>query len=168
MPLRSAPHSLLLAAVLLGSGCADRGSFPSLAPRPVEQLGFEEPSRPAPDVANDTALRQRVSALLAEAQAGQADFAAALGAAQRAVAAAGAPQGETWVVAHQAISRLESARRRTATAVADLDAIAIERAAVLTSSADRAALARALEEALTLATGQRSGIDALLARLRPA
>ncbi len=168
MPSSFPARSLTLAAALLAGGCADRGTFPSLAPRPVEKLGFEEPVRAAPDLPADAALRQRVASLLGEAQAGQNDYAAAVGAAERAVAAAGAPEGEAWVVAHQAISRLESARRRTATAMADLDALAVERAAALTNTADKAALDAALATAVQLAEEQRRGIDALLARLRPA
>ena len=40
---------LLLPAVALAAGCTQAGNYPSLAPRPVELLSFEEPVRVDPE-----------------------------------------------------------------------------------------------------------------------
>ena len=67
----------LALAFLTVCGCTIGGDYPSLAPRPVEQLSFEEPIKVDPPVAADPALRSRVAALLARARAGDGAFEAA-------------------------------------------------------------------------------------------
>lgn len=125
MTFRSlAPAAPLL--TLLIAGCATGGDFPSLAPRPVEQLPFEEPIKVDPPVAPDPALRNRALGLLAEARAGDGAFEAAYAEAQGRVRGAGGAGTDSWVQAQEAISRVEAARLRTTTALADLDLLVSE------------------------------------------
>ena len=72
-----------------------------------------------------------------------------------------------WVRAQQAISRLEAARHKTVSALAELDALALSRAEVPTSEADMAALTSAIAAAGDLARQQQDRIDRLRARLSP-
>jgi len=112
---------LASALVLLAAGCATGGEFPSLAPRPVEQLSFEEPVRVDPPVAADPALRARANALVAEARGGDRAFETAYGVAASRVRGAGAAGSDSWVQAQEAISRVEASRAITSSALADLD-----------------------------------------------
>ena len=155
----------LVAALALG-GCAGDGSFPSLAPRPEESAPLTEPPPPAPaEVARDPALAGRLAVLQAEAQAGGRAFDEAFPGARAAVAAAGARDSESWVMAQQALSRLEAARVRTTTALAELDRIALERADRPANGEDSAALGAATAAVQALATDQQGRIDGLRARL---
>ena len=159
----------LIAPILLAAGgCAAEGTYPSLEPRPVEKLGFEEPDRPAPIVPSEPALRARVAELLQMARAGYNSFSEELGAARRASGAAGAAGSETWVVGQEAISRLEAAGSGTAFALAELDALAIARNSVPTNADDLAALNAAITAAQALADEQYAAINALRAGLNPA
>lgn len=149
---------LLPLALLTIAGCAPKGAFPSLAPRPVEKLGMDEPLRVAAPVAEDPALIKRVAELLATARRGQRDFEASLPAAR----SGGAPMGsEAWVQAQQALSALEASRTPTLTALADLDALRAERASLPTSPADYQALLEAVEAVTILARTQQQQVDSL-------
>jgi hypothetical protein len=160
--MRTPGPALAALAALLLAGCVSAGPFPSLAPRPAEQEDWsEEPVRPIPVVADDPALRARIAALLDEARAGQRAFEAEAPGAERAAARAGREGSDSWLEAQQAISRLEAARGRSGTALADLHALALARAAGPTSEADQAALKAAIEEAEAIAAGQQQRIDAL-------
>ena len=115
--------SRLLSAliVLAVAGCTTGGDFPSLAPRAVEQLSFEEPVKVDPPVAADPALSAQANALLAEARQGDRIFDTAYGQALPRVRAGGAARSDSWVQAQEAISRVETARTVTSGALADLD-----------------------------------------------
>ena len=165
------PFILALAAGvgLILAGCVSAGPFPSLAPRPEEaDFSTAESVRPAPDVPDDARLRARIGALVAQALEGLTAFDAAFPAADRATAAAGAEGSDGWTVAQQALSRLEAARRPSTTARADLDALAVDRAAMPTSAGDLATLDRAIAEAERIVLNQQVRFDRLRARLRPA
>ncbi len=116
----------LAASVLLLAGCATGGEFPSLAPRTVEQLGFEEPIKVDPPVEPDPALRSRAAALLAEARAGDGEFESAYARALPLVRGAGAAGSDSWIQAQEAISRVEAARAGTTRALAALDLLITE------------------------------------------
>jgi len=76
-------------------------------------------------------------------------------AAHAAAARAGGSGSDSWVEAQQALSRVESARARTTAALADLDALAVERAAAGTlSQGDSERLSAATAEIQALADGQ--------------
>ena len=117
----SALRCLAPLLVLAAGGCTTGGNFPSLAPRPVEQLSFEEVVKVDPPVAADPALSARAIALLAEARQGDGAFDAAYGQALPQVRAGGAVGSDSWVQAQEAISRVEAARKGTSGALADLD-----------------------------------------------
>ena len=146
---------------LLIAGCASGGDFPSLAPRPVEQLSMEEPVRVDPAVAPDPALRGRVAELLARARAGDAAFERAYARAAPLARAAGGASSDSWVQAQEAISRAEVARTETTVALADLDRLAVERADVPTSDSDHAALMEAVQTAQALANDQHRRLEGL-------
>ena len=157
----------LLLPLLVLAGCAAEGPFPSLQPRPVEKLSMDEPVREVPVVAADLGLAARTAELLAEARRGQREFEAVLPAARARVRAAGAAASESWIEAQQAVSRLEAARALTVTALAQLDELAIERAARPTNAGQFQALLAAQEAAEELAQSQQAEIARLQAALRP-
>ena len=130
---------LLLLPVLL-AGSVSQGPFPSLAPRPGEQLAIEEPVRQAPDVPPDPGLRLRVQELRQQAERGRQAFDAAWPAAEAAARAAGASGSDSWIAAEQAISRLEAARMQTTEALAQLDLLASGRASMPTNPDDYQAI----------------------------
>jgi hypothetical protein len=164
-------HSLIplsVAAALLAVGCAAPGDFPSLTVRPAElNRSTEEPVRKAVLIASDPQLLARIADLLTQTQEGQRSFEAGLSAARSAVKRAGAAQSESWIEAQQAVSRLESARAPTVTALFDLDQLAIARAAVPTSAGDFTALIAAIDEASAVARRQREELERLQTALRP-
>lgn len=157
---------LLSPLLLLATGCADQGAFPSLAPRLVERLSNDEPLRIAPVIAPDPELASRVAELLAQARRGHGEFQAALPAAKAAMSRAGASGTESWIEAQQAISRLEGARAPTVIALAQLDLLSVERARQPTNASDMEALLAAVEAAQTLFVSQQAEIDQLRTRLR--
>ena len=158
MSLRCAYLLVLLAAGL--TGCVSQGTYPSLAPRPAEREDWtEEPSHPAPNVADDAALRTRIAALLGQARDGARAFEADLPATERAVAHPGPAESDSWVEAQQAISRLEASRGRSTDAVAELHQLRLARGATPTSAADLAALDAAIAEAEAIVARQQRELD---------
>ena len=125
---------LLLPLVL--AGCVSQGPFPSLAPRPGEQLAVEEPVREAPEIASDPALLARARELRQQAERGQQRFDAAWPAAEAAARRAGPEGSDSWIAAQQAISRLMTAHMETAEALSQLDQLSTGRANLPTNTAD--------------------------------
>ena len=132
---------LCLAPALFLAGCLQgSGSFPSLAPRPYEvdparvAERADDPAA-APAAPAETALsyeqRQAIEAAQDQHRAAEAAFRAALPGVRSAVEAArGAATGsEAWVVAQQALSRLEVSRTPSVEALANLDRLLSERLA---------------------------------------
>lgn len=166
MPRLPAPVALLV-LLALAAGCAAPGPYPSLAPRPAEKAYAEDADerRPTPRP-DDPALAREIDRLVAEAKAGAADFDSAFPAAQAAAGAAGGAGSDGWVEAQQSLSRLESARARTTAALADLDRLAVERAAAGTlGESDSERLRRATAEIQTLADAQADRLQRLGASL---
>lgn len=157
----------LLPLTVLLAGCAARGPFPSLAPRAVERLGDGKPAVIPPAIPSEPGLAARVAELAAEARRGQVAFEAAFPAAAASVGRAGATASESWVVAQQAISRLEAARGPTLIALAQLDRLGVERASRPTSPADFQALLAALDSVAAMARAQTARIDRLRNALSP-
>ncbi|HEX8654326.1 MAG TPA: hypothetical protein VF693_03780 [Allosphingosinicella sp.] len=167
LPRTSAAWPALLAAAAIASACKPEGTFPSLAPRPIESEDpLEEPVRAPPVVVADLELRTSAASLLAEARRGHGAFEAAAGAAASAARGAGAPGSESWVVAQEAISRAEAARAPTMRALAELDRLATERAGLPTNEADFAAIRAALAQAERLAAVQQQRMDGLREAVR--
>ena len=78
----------------------------------------------------DSTLASRIAALLAEATAGDADFAKVETSSSSALTAGRkAPEGsEAWIGAQTAQSALEVARQRTAAALAEIDSLVVAQA----------------------------------------
>jgi hypothetical protein len=158
---RTAPLLLTFFAAVPVTGCATGGEFPSLAPRAVEQLSFEEPVRVDPPVAADPALSGRANALLAEARTGERQFEEAYALALPAVRAAGPVGSDSWVQAQEAISRVEAARIGTSGALSDLDLLVAEQSDEPTNNAFWANLQAARQAAERLVADQRRRLDQL-------
>lgn len=159
MRLLSALTPLILAA------CAGQATGPSLSQRAIEATDLGEPVREvAPPATADAALLAQIEQLLNRAQAGQGAFAALLPRARTAAAAAGTEASESWVVAQQQLSGLESARAETVSALAELDALLATR---LLSGTDAGLVElQAAELRITpIAQAQQRELDGLAARL---
>ena len=175
--------TLLFAGLILLSGCATNGAFPSLQYREIERRfsdlprcgreacaddpDTDEQAAPPAPIADDPALGARIGALTTQAREGQRRFAAALPLANRAAGRAGAAGSESWIEAQQELSRLESARSDTVAALAELDALAVERRAAGTSASDAARIEGALGEVRGLVEAQRAEVLRLQERLSP-
>lgn len=163
--------ALLPLFALLG-GCASgaQGDFPSLAKRPVEGTltvapPVDVPLPPPPPATGD--LAARIAALVQAAEGGDAAFRGASAAAETAAGSASGAgvSSESWVVAHQAISRLDAARAPSTAALADLDAMLIARS----DSGERdgmADLTSARDAVAAMVSAQNARIGALVERLR--
>ena len=128
------PAASLLAASLL-AGCATDGGarFPSLAPRPVERLGFAEPSRPVAPVVTDPALDTAIAAQGAALTRLAAGYDAAAATAQRRVGAAGVARvgSDPWLAGQAALAALDDWRARTTALAVAIEQQASVRAARL-------------------------------------
>lgn len=154
---------LPLALLLLVAGCATKGDYPSLAPRAVEQLPFEEPIKVDPPVAPDPDLRGRAAALLADARAGDGSFEAAYARALPLARGAGAAGSDSWVLAQEAISRVEAARMGTTRALAALDLLVAEQSDDAVNDALWADIQDMRQAAQSLAGEQTRRLDSLKA-----
>ena len=161
------PRRLAFALPLLTAGCSTGGNFPSLLPRPVEQLSMEEPVRTDPLVASNPAIPARAAALVAEARRGDGLFARAYGEALSQVRGAGPSGSDSWIEAQAAITRVEAARRITAAAAGDLDALLIAQAPDPISPADHQALLDSREAVLAISAEQERRLDSLKGSLSP-
>ena len=164
---RLRPLLALLVPLTGLAGCAAPGPYPSLAPRPAEKAYAEdsEERKPTPQP-DDPALALEIDRLVAEAKAGADEFDSALPAAETAAGRSGPAGSDSWIEAQQALSRLESARARTTAALADLDRLAVERAAAGTlGEADAQRLRVATAEIQALADSQADRLQRLGASL---
>ena len=159
MPPRSARLLPLLA--LFAASCANQGAFPSLLPRPVEQLSFEEPIKVDPPVAPDPALRSRAASLLADARAGDGAFEQAYAGALPQVRGAGGAGSDSWVQAQEAISRVEAARNGTTTALAELDLLVSEQSDDPVNEELWAEIQQMRDAAAALAADQQRRVEGL-------
>jgi hypothetical protein len=163
------PFALALLIVLLAAGCTGpSGDIPSLQTRAAESMDPRLPvERPINDRPANPALVARLAALVAQAQAGEPRFDAAIDSARRAAGGAGAPQSEGWIVAQEALSGAVEARGPAAVALASIDSIGA------TLLAEQGGLApsdqRAIEDAAAtvgaIARRQAAAISAIQAQL---
>ena len=119
--------------VPLLAGCAATPvAAPSLAPRAAEAI---DPRVPVPEpllpTAPAPALVENLSALVAQAVAGDKAFAPLIENARRLAALAGAKESESWVVAQQALSAAVGARLPVSSAVGDIDSLGAQRVQTL-------------------------------------
>ncbi|MFV1920506.1 hypothetical protein VPH46_13905 [Sphingomonas sp. MJ1 (PH-R8)] len=123
---------LPLVVLLLASGCVkERGDFPSLLPRAIEQRSDAEPERPVPVATADPALDAQIAKLTSAVDAADTAFRkAADRAEQLARAARGSAQGsERWLDAQTALAEVDVARSEIQQPIAELERLAIDRAA---------------------------------------
>ena len=121
-----APAALLFLAI---GGCArPGGDYPSLSPRAAEAIDprLPLPSEPSPGTLDPT-LSSRLAAAVGTARAEASAFDRLAAIAERAAAAAGPGQSESWVAAQQALSALVAQHGATTRAAADVDALAATR-----------------------------------------
>ena len=160
-------YPLLLIAAL--SGCAFPASRPpSLAPRAAEAIDPRVPVPEAvPSTVIDAGLAEQLSALVAQAEAGDAAFRTATPAARQTAAAAGARGSESWVAAQQALSVLVSAKGPVTRALADIDALGAARLQRLggTGAADMRAIQAASSRVAEIDRRQAALIDELQRQL---
>jgi hypothetical protein len=112
--------------LLILAACSAPGSpYPSLQPRAAEAIDPRVPvTRPMNNRPASASLTERLGALVGEAETGNESFDGAASEAERLANAAGAPQSESWIAAQEALTAAIAARRPTATALGDVDAIA--------------------------------------------
>jgi len=164
------PSALPILIAFCLAGCASDGGarYPSLAPRPAEAIGFEEPEAPTPaPSAPDPALDAQIAAATASlAEQARAFHAAERTASSRAAAARGAPAGsEPWLNAKIALGDLDVIRADAGDPLAVLEQLAIDRAVLL--AAPYPALDRALADTraqVAEMTTRIAAIEAGLAR----
>ncbi len=108
------------------AGCTGpRSGYPSLAPRPVEEMSLAEPTRPAPPPAVESATAAaRYAPIVAQAREDDAVFRHTLDEERGALTRGrGAPAGsEAWTAAQQALSRVETMRGPVVRTLSELDA----------------------------------------------
>jgi hypothetical protein len=162
------PLPLACLLSLLAAGCAEPGPYPSLALRPAEAVyAAGDPERVPVATPDDPTIVGQIEMLVQSGRAGNAAFEEALARAQPLVARAGAPASDSWIEAHQALSRAQSARQQTLRAVADLDAYAISRARDgLVSPTDTERLQAGTAALQAIADLQQDQLAALQAQLR--
>jgi hypothetical protein len=162
-PFRPSCKLLILPVALALTGCSDTaGGYPSLQPRPVEQLSFAEPQRAAPPPAvADPAAIARFAPMIERARKADDVFRQALKAESGALARGrkAATGSDAWGIAQQSLSRVETARGPVQRILSDLDA-ARNAPPTETSTGEALAAAQAFDEVQAI---DRSETDALRA-----
>ena len=115
---------LILTMLALGACSSAGGPYPSLQPRAAEAIDPRlQPVRPMNDRPVRPALAAQLAGLVEQARSGDAAFTPAAADAERLASAAGARQSESWIAAQEALSAAIAARRPTAVALSDIDAL---------------------------------------------
>jgi len=159
--------SALVLTVLL-AGCAAPANVPSLAPRPAEAI---DPRLPVPEPAISATpaseLVQKLESLVAQAVAGDRDFAPLADRARQLADGAGAEGSESWVVAQQALSVAVGARTPVTTALGDIDALGAQRIQMLggIGAADLKAIDAAAARVAAVDEREAAAISAIRAKL---
>ena len=159
----------ILLTVLLLAGCTSPGGpYPSLQPRTAEAIDPRlQPVRPVNERPVTAALAGQLAALVDQARGGETAFEPAMADAERLAGAAGAPQSESWISAQEALSAAIAARKPTALAQADIDALgatALQTHGGIAPN-DLNAIESAGAEVARIARGQTDRIDAIKKRL---
>lgn len=159
---------VIIPILALGACSAPGGPYPSLQPRAAEAIDPRVPVvRPINDRPVTAALAERLSALVDASRSGNAAFDSAASEAERLAATAGAPQSEGWIAAQEALTAAIAARRPTATALGDIDALAASALQAQGGLApnDLAAIQRAQAEVGALDARQAARVDAVQRQL---
>jgi len=158
-----------LGLLLMTAGCArDDRSYPSLAPRAVEKLGFAEPDVPQQQAAPDPALEREIATKRAALDDVARGFDAAARTADAAARAAGRQTvgSDAWLDAQGKLAELDDWRAQISSLVTDIDTMITDRAATLAPVYP--ALTDLKEAAVAEATRQSDRIDAIEAMIAPA
>lgn len=160
---------LLLLIVLALTACSSAGGpYPSLQPRAAEAIDPRlQPTRSINDRPVTPALASELAMLVEQARTGEAAFEPAAASAERLAAMAGAAQSESWIAAQTALSAAVAARRPTALAQGDIDALGAAKLQAQGGIApnDLEAIDNAAAEVAAIARGQTDRIDAIQRRL---
>jgi len=161
-------RSLILTMLVVTACSSTGGPYPSLQPRAAEAIDpHVQPVQPINNKPVAAALARQLAALVDQARSGETEFEPAAGNAERLAAAAGAPQSESWIAAQAALTAAIAARRPTAMALADIDAIgatALQTQGGIAPN-DRKAIQSAASAVAAIARGQTDRIDAIKRRL---
>ena len=161
-------RSLILTMLVVTACSPTGGPYPSLQPRAAEAIDpHVQPVRPINDRPVAAALARQLAALVDQARSGETEFEPAAANAERLAAAAGAPQSESWIAAQEALTAAIAARRPTAMALADIDAIgatALQTQGGIAPN-DLKAIQSAASAVAAIARGQTDRIDAIKRRL---
>jgi hypothetical protein len=113
------------------------------------------------------ALAAQLASLVDQARAGETAFGPAAAQAERLASVAGAPQSESWIAAQEALSAAIAARKPTALAQADIDALGATALKTQGGIApnDLKAINTAASEVLEIARVQTDRIAAIQKRL---
>jgi hypothetical protein len=165
--MRKPASTVLLTGVLAACSSAG-GPYPSLQPRAAEAIDPRVAVvRPMNDRPVRPALAAQLAALVDQARGGDAAFGPATAEAERLASAAGAPQSESWIAAQEALSAAIAARRPTAIAQGDIDALgatALQTQGGIAPN-DLKAIQAAAGEVASIAKAQTDRIDAIKTRL---
>ena len=160
--------AIVLLTGALAACSAPGGPYPSLQPRPAEAIDPRlQPVRPINDRPVNAALAARLAALVDQARAGDSAFEPAMAEAERLSASVGAAQSESWIAAQEALSAAIAARKPTASAVSDIDALgatALQTQGGIAPN-DLAAIRQAAAEAGAIDDSQARRVRAVQARL---
>ena len=114
---------------ILAAACSAPANPPSLLPRAIEKRSETPVVAPplAAPKAIDQTLAAKLNILLKEARAGEADFTETQASGNSALASGrNAPSGsEAWIAAEIVLSALQVARQRSASALSEIDTLAI-------------------------------------------
>lgn len=156
------------------SACAQSGDFPSLAKRAYEDApAIEERIEvPAPEMeALPADLGNLVAAAVRQSNTAHQAFLKDLPAVRQRVSAArgAAPSSESWVVAQMQLSALEMDRSPSISALADMDALYMQRLGEELDGAEQGAaalIAKSRDRVADQVASQQQQIDALKSGLR--
>lgn len=158
----------ILIALALSACASSDGRYPSLQPRPAEAIDPRVAVvRPVNDRPVAAPLAAQLAVLVDQARSGEAAFEPAAASAERLAAGAGAPQSESWIVAQEALSAAIAARKPTALALGDVDALAATALQTQGGIApnDLRAIDSAAAQVASIAQGQADRIAAIQHRL---
>jgi hypothetical protein len=160
------PCALALAA---GACASNEGEFPSLAQRPAEREFAAEqmaPPKVRPPLPADASVGARAESFVAAAREAEGSFTRAYETAAAAVAKAGSPGSDSWVVAQEAVSRAIAAQAPLTKIAGEFDDYAAARARrTPLAPADIARLHDATAEVEQMAAAQNARIRRLEASL---
>lgn len=159
---------IIAGALALAACSSGDGHYPSLAPRAAEAIDPRLPVvRPMNDRPASASLASQLASLVAQARDGEAAFGPAMANAEQLSSAAGARQSESWIAAQEALSAAVAARKPTAMALSDIDALganALQQQGGIAPN-DLSAIQSAGDEVSKIAGAQTDRIDAIQRKL---